>query len=265
MGLRIAFIVLMIGAWPMSAEVREIQSMQEILAEIDDDTIVFFDIDNTLIMPVDGLGSDQHFYFIRQRLEENYKISREEASKKAEQIWNLSQRKIKTKPVELSTPELIANLQKNKAKLFALTARTFSIADITREQLWQNGIDFARQSLVTNEPLIIDDHSVYTQGIVYQGEGNDKGKTLLKFLAMFNLKPKKIVFVDDKEHNVINVHNALEAIGIRHIEYRYAATDKAVYDFIAQSSSAEFMSKADLFQMTLLEELSFKIHELNAP
>lgn len=234
--IRIICLAFLLCAGQGRAYVREIQSIEEIIEEITNKTLVIFDIDNTVLKPAtergndEWLGSDQWFYFLLKILQEHKRSPN--ALREAEQIWNRSQSYINTKPVEPSTPALIAGLQKKGVKVIALTARSHAIAPITRQQLFTNGIDFALNPLEHEGSLKIDDYATYERGIVYQGEGNDKGTTLVNLLEKLEIKPQKIIFIDDKLKNTVNVHNALQANRyLDHIEYRYGFTDKSVAAF----------------------------------
>lgn len=232
MSVRLMSFLLMIFALQASTKVREIQSIKEIIDEISDDTLVVFDIDNTVIMPTDQIGSDQWYYFLVKKYQEQYGFCDQEAHHMAEEVWNMTQPFIDTKPVEPMTAPLITSLQGKGTKVFALTARTFSIANITRKQLLSNAIDFAKSAPQAGDAsLRINNNATYEQGILFQGEGNDKGQTLVEFIKLLSLKPQKIVFIDDKEKNTDNVNKALQELGIDHIEFRYGSTDHVVQDF----------------------------------
>ena len=234
MGLSFASILLLMSAWQSFAEVREIKSMHEIIQEIDADTLVIFDIDNTVIEPTGQFGSDQWYYFLVQNFKIDVKLSEHAAHAKAEPIWNLAQRFIKTQAVERQTPHIIKSLQGDKIQVMALTARSSQITQITQGQLFENGVDFQISAPRNSRLLEMGENISYDGGILFQGEGNDKGKTLVKFLKHMNLAPKKIVFIDDKEKNTSNINRALEEFGgVRHIEFRYAKTDEKVSQFNA--------------------------------
>lgn len=232
MSVRLISFVLMIFTAQLNAEVREIKSIEEIGEVLNDPhTLVVFDIDNTVIKPIGSWGSDQCYYFLVDYLKERYQISEQEAHHQAEKIWNMAQWDIRTMAVEAMTAPLITKLQGNKTHVFALTARTYSIADVTRKQLLDNAIDFTLSAPPSAGTLRVNASAVYEQGILYQGEGNDKGQTLVDFIKLMDLKPRKIIFIDDKEKNTHNVHKALEELGIEHIEFRYGQTDRSVQEF----------------------------------
>ena len=78
---------------------------------------------------------------------------------------------------------------------------------------------------------------------MFQGEGNDKGKTLVQFLKYMNLNPKKIVFIDDRAKNTESVCQALEELGIPHVEFRYGGADKKVQEFHETLINKEYLAK----------------------
>jgi len=228
MGLRFASFLLVIGAWQAFSQVHEINFMEEIMPEIDAETLVIFDIDNTVIEPTGQVGSDQWYYFLVEKYQSSENLSLSQAHQKAEHMWNLMQPLIVTKPVEQQTPEIIARLQEKNIPIMALTARSREIAEITRLQLQAHNVDFQRSAPEINYNF---NKTRYTGGILFQGEGYNKGETLVNFLKHTILSPKKIVFIDDKEKNTTNVNRALQEYGMKHVEFRYAQTDMKVREF----------------------------------
>lgn len=237
MNSKIIIFLLLILSFGSQAEIKEIKSLQEINKELEDPELLWvFDIDNTIIRPEGNLGSDQWYYFLVDHIKNIDKISTSKAHYQAEAIWNATQSLIKTKSVEPITASFITSLQNNKKNTIALTARNFSICEITKTQLKNNGINFNISSpQFDNNILEIANGVYYHEGIIYQGEANNKGQILVDFIGQLKAPPKKVIFIDDKEKNVINVHKALEALGIDHIEFRYGQTDKLVEMFNSMS------------------------------
>ncbi len=225
---------LLLSSFSLTAEIRESIHLQDIIGEIVEDTLCVFDIDNTLIEPTTNIGSDQWYYHLVDSIAQDENLSREDASKKADRVWNETQYTITTKTVEQSTAAIFNSLACDS---MALTARSPEIFAITNQQLVSHGISFDSRAPLTND-LILDAHEAeirYSHGILLQGEGLDKGKTLVNFLENLHRRYKKIVFVDDKLSNVRNVNAALSQAGItKHVEFRYGATDERVARFIAE-------------------------------
>jgi len=230
---RLMIIIFVLNSWQARAHVYEIKFMHEITPQIDSNTLVVFDIDNTVIEPTGNLGSDQWYYFLVNKFQNRFNLSEYDAHRKAEPMWNMAQSYIKTQAVEEETSQIIARLQENNIYVMALTARSSHIAEITRQQLLENNIDFQKYAPdLDKTSLVFSKNLIYEKGILYQGEGYNKGKTLVSFLEHINFKPKNIVFIDDKVKNTAHVHKALEELGnIGHIEFRYANTDDKVKEF----------------------------------
>ena len=213
------------------AEVREIKSMKEILKEVDSQTLLVFDLDNTLMEPLQSLGSDQWYYYIIKKYKEVDKLSDQEAYDKADKVWNQTQWLIQVKAVENLTPELIRQLQKKKIKMMGLTARTYDISDITLKQLSSIGIHLGHSVSSQDMSFQLVDMAHFKDGIVFQGEHNSKGAVFVEFLKKLNLKPKKVVFVDDKQKHVNSMEKALGEAKIKYIGFRYGSADKRVEKF----------------------------------
>src|SRR5205085_2431412 len=84
--------------------IREIKNMKEIVASIDDKTLLIFDVDNTLIEPEGNLGSDQWYDYLVRKYMEIDGLGEKAANEKAEDLWNQSQWIIKVRAVEAETP-----------------------------------------------------------------------------------------------------------------------------------------------------------------
>jgi len=95
--------------------------MAEAVQAADDDTLVVFDIDNTLIEPVGNLGSDQWYDFLVRSIGRWMGFRRRRRSAGLTLIWNEVQWIIEVKAVEPDTPQLIRGLQDRSVKLMGLT------------------------------------------------------------------------------------------------------------------------------------------------
>jgi hypothetical protein len=215
------------------ADIRELKSMNEIIDYVDEYTLIVWDNDNTLTKPLGYLGSDQWFYFLVERFQKMELLSKEEAVDKAAKIWNKTQNIIDTKLVEPGTAELISQIGKKGATLMALTARDIETKHITRKQLLAHNIDFSKYAPFASDISFshLGAAATYSQGILFQGEGNDKGEVLIEFLKIINKSFKRILFIDDRDYNVKNMFKALSRLPIEHIEFRYAGADEDVKAF----------------------------------
>ncbi len=227
-------ILILIFVWftiQASAEIREIKSMKEILKEVDSQTLLVFDLDNTLMEPLQSLGSDQWYYYIIKKYKEVDKLTDQEAYDKSDKVWNQSQWLVQVKAVESFTPDLIRKLQKKKVKMMGLTARTYDLSEITLKQLSSIGINLGNSVSSQDMKFKLKDTAHYKDGIVFQGEHNSKGDVFVEFLKRVNLKPKKVVFVDDKQKHVNSMEKALGEAKIKYVGFRYGAADERVERF----------------------------------
>lgn len=240
------------------SEIHEIKHMAEILSAIQDDTLLVFDIDNTLIEPVGNLGSDQWFYYLYKIYKING-LDEKLTQQQALRAWNHAQSLIAVRAAETSIPDLIKSQQKRGLKMLALTARSVEISQKTSQQLASVNISFSDHS-VLDKDLEIDQGTLQSEhgaffrnGVMYVGEGNDKGQVLSYFLQQLHLNPKRIVYVDDKSHHVQAVDRALAALNIPCFCFRYGALDEKVKAYQQLMSEVTDSDSARLF---LLGELS---------
>jgi hypothetical protein len=198
-----------------------LQHMKDILPHVEPGVLVVFDIDNTVVEPVQTLGSDQWFYHLMQRVKEEEKLDDEHAIDRAMEIWNAVQKDTEVRAVESDTPALIRDLQKGGIDVIALTARTLDSAEITKAQLRSIGVDFGG-------------------AIVFAGEKQGKGDVLVTFMKKTGRKPKRVLFIDDKEKNVESVDRSLTAASIPHLVFRYGAADERVAKFRADVADMQY-------------------------
>lgn len=228
--------------------------MHEVQEEITPQTLVVFDIDNTLITPTGNLGSDQWFFYL-QKIYSLKGLSEKESMDQANLTWNKTQELIKVKAVESDTPSWIEQLQKKGIKTMALTARNTDVADTTKKQLQSIQVNFratppSSQTLkLSKTELQSEEGAIFTDGILLVGEGNNKGLVLRAFLKKLGYTPEKIIFIDDKLKHVNNMEKALSTLSIPYFGYRYAALDQQVEAFKNQTSEVNDQKTAELFFM----------------
>lgn len=120
------FVLLFVLFWhsPAPADIVQTEQVSEIAAVIDSDSLVFFDVDDTLIQPAVQLGSSawrKHLKTILGKVDairDGNKIP--EAF--AHASFMISQR-VPIKSVDSELPQLISHLQNEKIPVFAFTAR----------------------------------------------------------------------------------------------------------------------------------------------
>ncbi|MBF0406318.1 MAG: DUF2608 domain-containing protein [Candidatus Riflebacteria bacterium] len=206
--------------------------MKDIIPVVDKDTLLVFDIDNTLVCPITDFGSDQWLFYIVDRYMKVFNLSHEVALDKGIELWVEVQKQIMVEPVETDTPEMVKNFQQKGIKIMGLTARKFADMDFTVKHLDSAGIHLGDSTIYDSElELTSDDSAKFSNGILYVGEKNNKAKVLDLFLKKIGKNVSKIVFVDDKEKHVTNLENVFGKSSVSFTGFRYGATDDRVKSF----------------------------------
>ena len=233
--------------------IKEAKTMNEALSSVDNDTVLIFDLDNTIIETIQALGSDQWVDYLKEKYRKEYgETGESEEAIKAKVLvkvlddWKRVVRVTKVQPVEETTPELIRGLQAKGVRIMGLTARPVDLIGRTRSQLESVRVDLSKSTVSPEEFTLatspdVDFRAKFSGGILHSGN-NPKGPLLTKFLLeKLKLQPKKIVFVDDKKGNVESVEAALNKIqGLDHTSYRYGGADKKVAGFRKELAEIEW-------------------------
>lgn len=245
MKLRSLLLLLLFVSSSLFAKVIEIKRMDEIMEAITLDTLVVFDLDNTIMESSQTLGSDQWF---DHRVGQLKKIgfSTEDALKSAAKDWQSINAVGYVQLVERETPSIIAEIQDLGIPTLGLTARQASFADHSLRQLRQLEVPLHRRT-VSKDTITLPGHDValFKRGLLSVG-GNNKGTMLLSFLKRIGYTPRRIVFVDDKQKNVENVDEALTGNYVASFAFRYGAADWKVKNFNARLADFQF----DYFKRT---------------
>jgi hypothetical protein len=218
---------------PKPSFIEEESEMSRVLAEAGPGTLVVFDIDNTLLTPCGHLGSDEWYDFLCERYEARG-LTKEEASLRADEAFNRWQGKVSLRSVDPASPGVVETLRKRGVPYFALTARSAGVRDATIRQLDSLGLamigGFAPGDAA--KPGAIGAGVVFESGVFFNGEnGLSKGDALVRILGRNGLKPRRIIFVDDKAKHTRSVDAALTARGIDHLCLRFARKDAEVKAF----------------------------------
>ncbi len=210
----------------------------EIIKEniIDKQTLVAFDIDNTIMEPENEMGSDQWFdAMVQYEKIKNPGINTDTIVKrKVLPLYYEEQRKAKVKLVEPEIVNLIKSLQEKGIPTIGLTLRGISILGLTRMQLLSLCIDFTNNNL-TDSHIVLDSKSqepaVFYKGILYTNGNVGKYEVLKAFLQHINFWPKKIIVIDDKLKYLIDLQRMCDELNIEFIGIRYSYCDEKVRNF----------------------------------
>lgn len=199
------FTISFINLFSLVIQAPNLGVVNEGLQDIDERTLIVWDVDYTLITPADALLSPAGEAF---RKEFNKRYASEEFREFYEDRMSrvVSQRKIRL--VEEQVLALLQTLKNKGAKVMALTAiRTGKFGVVPNVEDWRVqelrnlGIDFSES--FTNEKLVFDEFSgkisppVFTKGVLCS-DSYSKGQVLAAFLKRVNFTPSKILFIDDR-------------------------------------------------------------------
>lgn len=210
--------------------ILETKNFCEIKKHVTPHTLVILDIDDTLLLPIQTLGTDVWF---------RYRIKQHEAAGMNPQValdhalaeWEAVRHLTKVKIVEEGSEKIIEEMQKNKIKVMALTTQGLALATRTVQQLCSLGIDVSKTAPSKEDVYFINGHGVlYRQGILFTS-GTPKGQALLKLLDQIDYHPSHIVFINDKATHLTDVEEALKGKKIECIGLRYSYCDERIANF----------------------------------
>jgi hypothetical protein len=193
-------------------------------------TLVIFDIDNTLAHPIEELSSDEWFCHLvdAKMLQGNDLLT---SIYYALPAAFYAQFNIPLESTESTTAALIKQLIDKGIAVMALSTRSLFIAERTLEQLDEINIYFFMPHIDTDELVLPMPHPcLYKNGILFGGN-NDKGQALTCFFNIMNYHPDTVIFVDDKMKHLLSVASALEPRNITFYGIRYSGCDERVRNF----------------------------------
>ena len=233
-------------------KIIETDLFEEVVNHLSPDTILFCDLDNTLIEASQQFGSVQWGDNYRREL-----IDSGESSEKAEEIvhdlWLKMLPIIKMRLVDVEAPKIIQKLQQNGCIVLGLTARYQEEAPYTHPQLDQVGIYFDKR--YPDQEIVLNNSVLYEKGILFCGTHNKKSEALITFLKQLNLFPQKIIFLDDKLSHIQDLENSLAPSNIDYIGIRFSKADKRVREY--DSTLADIQSK--LFPPFITDEEAYQL------
>jgi len=202
----------------LSATILEVSTMDELVSTFEranQKTLAIFDIDMVLIQPEDPafqMANMKRFSPIVKSL------LRSLSPDKIDTCWTLMTLRSDSVLVDLRFPGFLQSLNQRKIPLMALTNNfTGRFGEIESMELWKaqqlqaHGIDF-RKMAPTLQEFQFENSARYIDGILFcNGSQIGKGPLLIQFLEKAALSPEEIIFVDDREENVLNVQQALTA------------------------------------------------------
>ncbi|PKN03250.1 hypothetical protein CVU75_03165 [Candidatus Dependentiae bacterium HGW-Dependentiae-1] len=231
-----------------SSDVHKIDTItqaEQELSRATPNTLIIFDIDQTLANPTEQLFNLLYLSvsdfaladhpFIKKLIANNpdLKAARKGFNHQPTFVGALFT-KSSFIPVEQKTITLAKDAQARGAKVIALSSvNTGELGSIPSMQQWrvknlhQIGLDFSasfpQQELTfTQLPPEYGTPPAFYQGVLCASR-NPKGKVLVAFLEKINWKPANILFFDDSKEQCESVIHEMKKLGIPTISYWYRA------------------------------------------
>lgn len=223
----------------LPAEIYETYNMSELYDHLKPGMLVVFDIDNTLIEPVQELGSNQWF---ENRIKEyvSYGHNKGEALEKALREWTAIQSITLVKLVEPGIDAIVKDLQEQGYTVMGLTTRGLGLSTRTVEQLQTVGIDLSVTAPSHEEVFFMNERGVLFRGGALFTAATHKGEALRKFLEASNYEPTSIMFVNDKYSHLVPVEEYCTKDDIPYVGLRYGFTDEKVKNHRKQIAEIQF-------------------------
>lgn len=210
--------------------------------------IVAFDLDNTLLMPTQLVGSD-HWFKEHVNREQIQTGDLELAKLNALKIYQSIQKKTKVKPVEPKTASIIHTLQSQEYTeeqdylIIGLTARNKDALEDTQQQLLSLGIDFNVGQLkgICLPCKSNPEMGLFNNGIMFAAFSN-KGLAFKGLVEDLQLQVCDAFFIDDNERNVNDfiIHSGVPSIGIH---YTYVNGPMLTVDLTISDIQIHYLDK----------------------
>lgn len=208
----------------------ESDKLETVLNYSTPDTLIIFDIDNTLARPAEELSSDEWFcHLVNTKMAEGHDYITSIYYALPETYY--AQFKVPLEPTESYAALLIAHLIDQKISVMALSTRSLFVAERTFEQLEDINIHFLVPHISQDDLVLPMPHPCFYKKSILFGGNNDKGETLIAFFHWMHYYPTRVVFIDDKLKYLLAVEKALKHYNIEFIGIRYSGCDERVTNF----------------------------------
>ncbi|MCB1136727.1 MAG: DUF2608 domain-containing protein [Chlamydiia bacterium] len=241
----------------LEAEVRQCFHLSDVLDTVDAQTLVIFDIDNTLIETKQTLGSDQWF---NQTLERRLKAG-QDFDEALQEVLNLWWRIIQVsdfRTVETSTAEVVFEAQERAAAVIGLTSRGPELKEQTHQALRSLDLNLARAPIGTGFGEVKGFQGpCYWDGVFFC-DGKPKGKVLQTVMDEIRaLGVSKVIFVDDTARHIHSVEQLIEGEGLDYLGLRYGVVDERVENFDHRIADIQLHA----FEFVMSDEMAEALHE----
>lgn len=230
----------------LESQIIEIQNFEEIISHINQDSIVLLDIDDTLLIPKQMLGSDEWFTAQLKRNRETMSV--EEVLDRTVAQWELIRHITEMDIVEPGTKEIVELLQQSGCPVMGLTTQGFTLSRKTVRHLQDQKIFLEKAAPSSSDVYFTQKRkgSDYQEGVLYRHgilftSGTDKGDAFFTLCERLGYIPKSIVFINDKATHLKEIEAAATQRGIPFIGLRYGYSDEKKSLFQSEIADHQFI------------------------
>lgn len=224
--------------YSLHAEIIEINRMEALLPYIDKGSWVLFDIDDTLLESELQVGRPKWFFHeLEKQMAQG--TDYEAAVLSCYPMWIRIQEICPIKPPESETPLIVRRVQQAAGAVFGLSARHPPISATTLKQLAYIGIDFTFSApfcpnIETKAP------TEWKGGVLFITDFNSKAEVFRKWMEKVQLRPSKIILIDDGKNHLIQMEKQMAEIKIPCICFHYIKTLERPFD--PETAEMEYLS-----------------------
>ncbi|MBS0646642.1 MAG: DUF2608 domain-containing protein [Verrucomicrobia bacterium] len=206
----------------MQAQITQITTLEEAMQrfqQTDCHTLAIFDLDMVLIQPSDPafqMPMICRYSAISKRVMQSLSADKKHIF--------LTLMTLGSNPmlIDPDAPSYLADLQNAKIPTIALTGnltgqlQSIDLVPWKISHLCQLGLDFSHLNVLQGEYVFSNlaacrgNYPLYQNGVLFTNS-LEKGEVLVNFLKYTNLHIERVVFIDDREHNLKDVAAALLA------------------------------------------------------
>lgn len=235
----------------LSAEIREIHEMKEILPVITKNTLVLFDMDDTVTDSTIMLGTGVWRKSLRDNHSQHVEMLKhvgllDRKDEMHDKMTHFVATQVPVKPVEADLPQIVEKIQAQKIPVYIFTARGKSkwystdisgIDSLTDKQLAQAGFNFGASVLPPEWENL--DPVIYANGVLYTSPLK-KEAFLKNLLESSGYRPEMIVFIDGKKDQLESVEKVAEELGIPYIGFWYTRANRKHQNFNEDVTMIQF-------------------------
>jgi phosphoglycolate phosphatase-like HAD superfamily hydrolase len=244
---------------PVFGTIIETHHFHEILSHANADTLILLDIDDTILIAPQMLGTDEWLYHQTQE-REKIGISSPDAFIKSLAEWEAIRHITAMELVEPGINAVIHSLQALGFPVMGLTTQSITLAIRTAHHLKEHQLDLSLSAPFSeNHCLKINRRNVfYIDGILFTS-GASKAESLFALCDKIGYFPKRILLIDDKGSHLKDMERAAEARQIEFVGLRYAYSDARKNAFCPHVANCQFTHST--FHRLLSDEEARKLIE----